>query len=413
MQHQKSAEETPSKHVPQSLPNGIMLPRKYQRLLSYFVDDILPSLSCHPCIHEDLCRGLVPVMIRSPQLMSASLALSAAGALSRGIQEIEGVDLVGMLGHLQTLGLSLLRNALATGQSIEIMLATCLIWCLTDVFTYRKELSSWRIHLQGMRALLNRSNAYRDFIAPSSSMQLPMRHLYQLYLSLQTLPHIPALNSRDQVDSLSAPTAPNPAWLSMPSPGIDGFLGYSNELLDILHRIDELSRFDPFGGPEMICEADILLGKLTGMITRDTTAPPDILICMPLSPEYSREFTLCHQTFQQATLIHLYRRLYHLPSGSQPIQEAVSAIEERVGKMIQGKPCHTWVAMAMPLFTLACEAFTDLQRGFVADKINKLNDCIGSLHVKSIQQAAEDVWKLREALGDVDGGLCSSQLLGE
>lgn len=344
--------------------------------------------------------------------MSACLALSAAGFLSRGISNVEGVEIPGILGHLQTSGLALLRSALGTGQSIDTLLATCLIWCLTDVFTYRQGVSSWRIHLQGMRALLDRNEVHHDFITPSSSLHSAMRHLHQLYLSLQTLPYLPTLEQPKSAVLLDAPALETPRWSSIASPDIDGFLGYSNELLNVLQQIDQLSSSSYHDEPRRLCEADILLGKVKGMISRDTTAPPDISICTPLSPEYNREFALCHQTFQQATLIHLYRQLYHLPSASREIQNAVEAIQEMVMNMIQGQPCHTWVAMSMPLFTLGCEAFTELQQSFVMDKIDKLHDCIGSLHVKSIRQALEDVWKLREKLGDKEGMLCSNRLLG-
>lgn len=350
--------------------------------------------------------GLVPVMLHSPQLMSACLALSAAGFLSRGILEVDGVEILRVLGHLQTSGLALLRGALDAGERTETLLATCLIWCLTDVFTYRQGISSWQIHLQGIGALLDGSEAHRSF-------RSAMRHLYQLYLSLQTLPHIPTVDSVENPAQLGVRASQNPEWTSITSPEIDGFLGYSSELLDVLQQIDQLSR--SVSGNEaqsILCKADILLGKVQGMISRDTTSPRDISICTPLSPEYNREFALCHQTFQQATLIHLYRKLYHHPSGSPSIQAAVRSIEEMVGNMIQGQPCHTWVAMAMPLFTLGCEAFTEEQQAFTMDKIKKLEDCIGSLHVKCIRQALEDIWRERENLGDREGTLCASQLLG-
>jgi hypothetical protein len=269
-------------------------------------------------------------------------------------------------------------------------------------------MSSWRIHLQGIRALLSENEALRDGTTTPGSIQSAMRHLYQLYLSLQTLPYIPALESGEPSAQSIGRSAPKFEWASIASPEIDGFLGYSNELLDVLQQIDRLSH-----GTESPSEADILLGKLKGMIIRDIMTPPGISICTSLSADYNREFGLCHQTFQQATLIHLYRRLYHLPSGSQPIQAAVHAIEEMVSNMIQGQPCHTWVAMAMPLFTLGCEAYTAEQQGFALDKVNKLEDCIGSLHVKLIRQALEDVWRVRKNLGDSDGKLCASQLLGK
>ncbi|KFX90632.1 hypothetical protein V490_06358 [Pseudogymnoascus sp. VKM F-3557] len=402
-----------SNSLPRCLQNGISLPPKYQKLLVYFIDDVLASLSCHPSIQEDLRMGLVPVMLHSPQLMSACLALSAGGFLSRGILEVEGVEILRILGHLQTSGLALLRSALDSGERTETLPATCLIWCLTDVFTYRQGISSWKIHLQGIGALLDGSEAHRDFATSSGSFRSAMRHLYQLYLSLQTLPHIPTVESLENSAQLGVRASQNSEWTSMTSPEIDGFLGYSSELLDVLQQIDQLSRSVSGNEAQSISEADILLGKVQGMISRDTTSPRDISICTPLSPEYNREFALCHQTFQQATLIHLYRKLYHHPSGSPSIQAAVRSIEEMVGNMIQGQPCHTWVAMAMPLFTLGCEAFTEKQQVFTMDKIKKLEDCIGSLHVKCIRQALEDIWKVREDLGDREGTLCASQLLAE
>lgn len=377
--------------------------------------DILDSLSCHPSIHQDLRQGLLPVTLESPQLMSACLALSAAGLLSRGVPLLDGVEISKIFGHLQSSGLPLLRSALETGQMNETVLATCLIWCLTDVFTYRQGSSSWRIHLQGIRALLDSDGPHRNLATASGdTIQSAMKHLYQLYLSLQTLPYIPVSETSDLLPPAPPAEMPKLKLNSAPSPAIDGFLGYSDELLDVIHQIDRLSRVNPGVDAALpSTEADMLLGKVKAMITRDSKSPPAVSICSPLSPEYGREFSLCHQIFQQATLIHLYRRLYHLPSGSEPIQSAVRAMQEMVASLSQeGQPCHAWVAMAMPLFTLGCEAFTEEQRRFALDKVDKLEECIRSLHIRIIRQALHDMWDLRASLGDSRGQLCASQLLG-
>ena len=403
--------------LPSCLPNGVPLPPRYQRLLNYFTEDILASLSCHPSIHSDLCRGLVPVALDSPHLLSACLALSAAGFLSRGISGVDGIDISRVLGHLQTSGLSLLRSALGSGQMSETLLATCLIWCLADVFACRQGVSSWRIHLQGIKALIDGNQTYQNFGAGSGVAQKAMRHLYLLYLSLQTLPYVP---SSEAPRAASAPRSiPPPREQKEPlaaiSPSIDGFLGYSEELLHVLQQIDQISHDGGHhdGSSPPAPAADILLGKVKGMIHRDSHAPPEIAISSSLSTEHGRDFSLCHRTFQQATLVHLYRRLYRLPSGSAPIQAAVREIEAMVSEMTQGQPCRTWVAMAMPLFTIGCEAFAPGQRSFVLDKVDKFEACLGSLHVGIIRQALEDMWEARAALGDVDGGVCASRLLGE
>ncbi|KZZ95336.1 C6 finger domain-containing protein [Moelleriella libera RCEF 2490] len=352
-------------------------------------------------------------MLHSPELMSSCLALSAAGYISRGVLEIDGVRMLGVLWHLQTSGLRLLRSALECETSTDILLATCLIWCLTDVFTYRQGISSWQTHLEGMRALLARGETNRSSSSPSNALQNAMKHLHQLYLSLQTLPHVQTLDSAKAVRQLTAQASATVRHNTAANVQIDGFLGYSDELLDVLKQIDHLSSTRPLTDGEPQPEADILLGRVKGMILRDVQITPSISIDAPLSPEYSREFVFCHRTFQQATLIQIYRRLFHLPSGSAPIQSAVQSIEDMIENMIQGQPCHTWVAMAMPLFAIGCEAFTQEHQVFALDKVDKLEHCIGSLHVKNIRQALRDVWQLREDLGDLNGKLCASALLNE
>ncbi|OAQ87294.1 C6 finger domain-containingprotein [Purpureocillium lilacinum] len=402
--------------LPQSLPNGVPLPPRYQKLLSYFTEDILASLSCHPAIHEDLCRGLIPVALDSPHLLSACLALSAAGFLSRGLSEVEGIEISRVLGHLQHSGLALLRSALDSRQSNETLLVTCLIWCLADVFACGQGGSSWRIHLQGIKALIDGNRTYQKFGTGSGVSRTSMRHLYLLYLSLQTLPYVPPLDHLGFDGGHGGAVAlPPPHETDTPSAAhqsIDGFLGYSEELLHVLQQINAISSTsDAESASCSIPQSDILLGKLAGMIRRDASTPPEISICTSLSTQHGREFLLCHKTFQQATLVHLYRRLYRMPSGSPPIQAAIAEIEDMVSEMTQGRPCHTWVAMAMPLFTLGCEAFAPAQRSFILDKIDKFEACLGSLHVRIIRQALEDIWQARETLGDGDGDLCASQLL--
>ncbi|KAK8115490.1 hypothetical protein PG984_011992 [Apiospora sp. TS-2023a] len=299
----------------------------------------------------------------------------------------------------------------------ETILATCLIWCLTDVFTYRQgSTSSWRIHLQGIKAILDSTQAHRYFATDSGAARSAMRHLYLLYLSLQTLPHVPAVamaGLSNDYENTALEISNDLEENSLLGPKIDGFLGYSEELLHIIQKVNQLARLGTEGADNIQYEADILLGKLNAMINRDSQVPPDVAIYSSLSPESNREFELCHRTFQQATLIHVYRRLYHLPSNSPPIQAAVSAITKMVTEMAQGQPCHTWVAMAMPLFTIGCEAFTVDQQNFVLDKIHKLDQCIGSYHVRIIGQALEDLWRIRKEAGDLDGDMCAAKLMGK
>ncbi|KAL2687537.1 hypothetical protein Neosp_005098 [[Neocosmospora] mangrovei] len=62
----------------------------------------------------------------------------------------------------------------------------------------------------------------------------------------------------------------------------------------------------------------------------------------------------------------------------------------------------------MPLFTVGCEAFDDDQKDFILDKVEKLEVCIGSLHVHTIKRALEDVWKIRTDYQDFEGNILLS-----
>ncbi|KAG8676362.1 hypothetical protein FPOAC1_002365 [Fusarium poae] len=232
-----------------------------------------------------------------------------------------------------------------------------------------------------------------------------MKHLLMLYRALETLPHVPSItpSAAKFYEKAESSVLASSGFDSQ----IDGFLGYSEELLDILHQINMKEPTHH----QASMNADILLGRLNVIISRDVKQPPRVSISS-LSSQAGRDFALCNKVFQQATLIQLYRQLYGLASSSEQIQSAIHTIHEMIENMAQGEPCHTWVAMAMPLFTVGCEAYNEDQKTFILDKIHKLEICIGSLHVKIIEQALKDIWKLREDFGDYEGNLCAEYLLG-
>jgi hypothetical protein len=317
---------------------------------------------------------------------------------------VEGTSISRVVEHLQSSGLPLLRSALEKGQQSEVLIATCLIWCLADVFSGQQGMSSWPIHLQGIKALIH---GERQFDTSDTALRSAMKHLFMLYRALEILPYVPSITpmTARRYDKTDVNTSTSTKCKSQ----IDGFLGYSEELLDIIQQINTTTIL---GSGDERADADVLLGRLNVIISRDVKQPPGVSISS-LSSQAGRDFALCNKVFQQATLIQLYRQLYGLPSSSEPIQTAVETIDEMIGNMAQGEPCHTWVAMAMPLFTVGCEAYKEDQKGFILDKIHKLGICIGSLHVKVIEQALKDIWKLREDFQDFEGNLCAAYLLGK
>lgn len=391
--------------MPQCL-HGLVLPRQHKKLLYHFVEGVLASLSIHSTIHNEFRYGLMPIIVNSPLLLTASLALSTASLESRNIKYIEGMSTSRIMEYLQSSGLPLLRSALAQGQQSEgqqsegqqseVLIATCLIWCLAEVFSGQQGMSRWPIHLQGIKALLHRR---QDYDRPGETeLRSAMKHLIMICRTLAALPYIPNIKSA----TVDCKIMTNATYSSQ----IDGWLGHSEELLDILQQINA---YTP--RPEHIsADADTLLGKLNAIIRRDVKSRPTVSI-PSLSSRSVRDFILCNQVFQQAALIQLYRKFYSYPSSSKPIQVAVQTINGMMGKMTQGEPCNIWVAMSMPLFTIGCEAYKEEQKAVVLEKLRTLEISVSSLHIKVIEQALKDIWKIREEFNDFDGNLCASHLL--
>ncbi|CAK7220368.1 hypothetical protein SCUCBS95973_004130 [Sporothrix curviconia] len=229
---------------------------------------------------------------------------------------------------------------------------------------------------------------------------------------------------------------------------IDGFLGYSEELLDILQQVADIaSKLPPTDAPENINvtkdiddidelltaphltgTARIAANQLLARAQAEALNPNDnnlyILAGTPplrvshipapaLTAASTREFALCHGCFQQATLIHFYRQIFRLPSRACLIQKAVAEIRRMAGQMTQGAPCSAWVAMALPLFTVGSEAYTPAAQAWAHAALAAFAASIGSRHVQLLHRALEDIWLLRARRGDVDGRLCADALLGE
>lgn len=345
-------------------------------------------------------------MAESPHLLHATLSLSAAGLISRGIYYLGGIDISQTMIRLQSSGISSLRLTLANGRPDARLLATCLIWSLVEVFSAGKSVLqssiSWRIHLEGFKALLGSKQAQNQRMAERGALPTAMRHIYLLYLSLETLPYIPQQAALHSSIRLSADDTRD---IISDGAKINGFLGYRQDVLHILQQVNDTGRIIT------LHESDILLGRVHGMILRDSMRHPDVAISSTLSSKSILEFVSCNKIFQLATLITIYRRLYKLSSNSKPIRDAFYSIKDTVDYMTQGKPCHAWVAMSMPLFTVGCEAFESDQQDWVRSSIDQLYACIGSSHVFALKQALEDIWLLRKSQEGTQGFGCSEDLL--
>lgn len=394
------------------LPNGIQMPRSYQRLFEYFVVQILTSLSCHQSIHAELCRRVIPQTLASPHLLSASLAWAATVWASKGSSQLDGVNISVLRAHLLSTSVSLLRAILDRGQWNHTALTTCLILCLEDVYAGRRSMPTWRHHLQGAGALLKLDGSTGEQSEGSEPSRESSDFIYNLYLSLQTLAGVAGREGNNNIIAPDLGVGNDDSNDGVSSGYIDGFLGYSSNILRILREIQRLSISETHRSSKFF-EAQALLAKVQNMISENQNHEPDVLIRSSISDQSRRDFVLCNRAFQQTTLILIYRKLHQLPSASVEVQSAVKSTISAVSGMKQDQQCSAWIVTAMPLFVAGCEACGWEDRNFVLDQFRKLEICVGSSQMLLAREALMGLWEVRAERRDVEGYLQSSQVLGE
>ncbi|KAM0324392.1 hypothetical protein ACHAQA_008174 [Verticillium albo-atrum] len=314
---------------------------------------------------------VIPVAENHGYMLGAFLAASYSHYFRLGGNEISRT--ASIEATVETL--ASLRGAItttATGNegmavlSTSLLLATTCL-CAGDTDTYRK-------HLDGALLIVER-DGWRYTSNPLWAF------------SIKWLVHLLLMN---RVSGLPLPPQQESSALdwalllsSLPGTGqVDEATGLSYELVSILNEVCDLSDLDSQTPDASVSstyawtETEVTGTEL--VLSSPSDANPHSLetrlfLARANKPLHNTDVTAhtelqcSHSLFTDATLLCLYRRVHDLPKHHIKVQNTVTSIIASLQKIDEHSQAN--IPLLWPLLAAGCEATTDIQRSFIADRM--------------------------------------------
>jgi hypothetical protein len=345
-----------------------------QLLLHHFANSASRITSCHPRIQTNFCNLLLPMAISYPPLLSALMALSAIhrnslytpspAPLNQPPNEIIALK----ASSIAQLRSELLLPTQQRSQMQDAILATALTLCMCEIHSGGDQPRSWRLHLEGAKAIIS---TYQQMSTnPASSDPNSQSNLLKRwYTSIEALAATTSRGIRAGQLPLLAPGVELPAIGTEDKAFLDDYFGFSTDLVDTFKEIGaaawerrslaaESSAHVLLSEEDLQTEADILEKSVEDMIARDATAPPKFYpgVKESLDDNVVEEFYACNRAYQHTALLYIYRRVRQLPGTDEKVQVAVKSILECVASIKPRSGLSPYIVLTMPLFTAGREA---------------------------------------------------------
>lgn len=285
----------------------------------------------------------------------------------------------------------------------DAVLATALTLCMCEIHSGADQPRSWRLHLEGAKAILGHGEA-----CPTSQNGL----LERWYTSIEALAAISENGLRaDYVPPITSPAhAMDGMQKSDVSSGeerlvfLDDYFGFSTDLVQILKQIGALAserRVMAEANAEhvLLSEEDlqtralILESRIASMISRDCETQPTFYpgVREKLLDEVAIEFYLSNQAYQYSALLHIYRKVMALERVDERVQKAVKRILECAEGIRPREGLSPYIVLTMPLFTAGREALGE-DRDVVRNMIGELGQRLGLRNVWRSLEFLEVEW---------------------
>ncbi|KAJ5825217.1 hypothetical protein N7474_002355 [Penicillium riverlandense] len=320
-------------------------------LLHHFITSA-SLISSHTLIRDQICRQILPLAHHSSSLMYATMALSALHRLTLLNNLPNQFIPEETVSYYMSASLRHLREELQTqNHPKQALLHTIRTLCHCEIYSGKAD-SSWRVHVNGARAIFESSDPKDIWADPEPSRWLWARWC----LSIQALA---------AVTDIGLPPKPNSQDLIRQAvhekPLLDIYTGYSADLnvafMEIgaaawkRQALDSELTSDDTAEPELQREADRLESMLQEMIRRDSEEGLRVPAHLSLSEDYIRQFSACNAAYQYSALIHLYRRVRKMSPFSAEVQECVRKTLDVVCGILPVEALSPWILLATPIYT--------------------------------------------------------------
>ncbi|OOQ86471.1 hypothetical protein PEBR_21216 [Penicillium brasilianum] len=322
-------------------------------LLHHFITEA-SMISSHSYIRDQMCRGILPMVHQSDSLLYATMAFSALhrSTLTNAHQDQYVPE--DLISHFITTSIRCLRRDLEVpNYPTQPLLHTIRTLCHCEIYSGRAS-SSWRVHVKGAGAIFAEIASRRDLDRSEYSFWLWSRW----FLSIQ------ALTAVTDVGGLSELAADGIAEENLEQDYFfDTYSGYSSDLNPVLVQIGllaqnrETEEYDSELRNEHCVSGDTgdrarhLERIIQDMIHRDRTIGLKIPGHLLLNTDTIRQFGACNTAYQNACLIHLYRRVQNLPTFSNEVQGCVREILDTLCSILPVAKLSPWILLTTPIYT--------------------------------------------------------------
>jgi hypothetical protein len=143
--------------VPQELPVFPSLSATETGLLYHYTEEASRITCCGSHVQKELCQLILPMAVKFPALMNATLAWAAMHSVAfRG--QVNGTsDPVRFIVGLKARSIEHLRQGLQKPdmERCDALLATVRTLCQCEIHSGSDQSSAWRVHIKGANALMN------------------------------------------------------------------------------------------------------------------------------------------------------------------------------------------------------------------------------------------------------------------
>lgn len=279
------------------------------------------------------------------------------------------------------------------------MLATALTLCMCEIHSGADQPRSWRLHLEGAKAILSSNTS-----SPNSEPNTQTGLLERWYTSIEALAAISSQGLRAGDLPVGSPST---STIINETVYLDDYFAFCTDLVPAFKEIGALAwerralcdaRMK--GGCVLLSEQDLhtealgLQSRIKSMIARDRSNPPKFYpgVKEKLPSDVVKEFFLCNEAYQYVALLHISRRVIGVHREDEEVQHAVKRILECVEGIEPREGLSPYIVLTMPLFTAGREALGD-DRETARRKILELGSRLRLRNVWRSLEILEEGWR--------------------
>lgn len=390
------------------------LPEVTRMLLHHYTEMASRVTSCHALVQSRICRIIVPLALQTPSLLYATLALSALHWSTLLNDYSSGSSMNSLVSQYMLRSVEALRHDLqqTRGTSKHALLATIRTLCLCEIHSGHANPGSWRVHVQGAKALLRGS---QSILKDESADPMLQSLTESWYASIESLA---ALTPRGMPQGQLEEFSPRPLIGHATGDGqfLDIYSAYKPDLNLIFKEIGaaawERRQLDKnLSGPSILSyidlehEAQWLEHSIRAMFQKADFFPG---VQEQLSAQEALQFVAASDAYLHTALLHVHCFVRKLPSSAVLVQESVKGIIECVKRISPTAGLSPWAMMTTPMFTAGREAL-----GSDRDEVRGLlQTMFDTLRIRNIERALE-LLEQRWASEAPDDSAHREELLGE